>query len=142
EEMHLRPYQQAAIDAVWHDWWVEGLNDLLLVAATGAGKTQMFLKLLMNGLDERPNRAVILAHRQELIDQPLQRIGQIDPAWPMQGDLLRPRIGIMMAERNDYDRELTIATVQTLASSKRLAQLLAAGPIGYLVVDECHHATA
>jgi superfamily II DNA or RNA helicase len=139
--MQLRTYQQDAIDAV-KTAWQAGSRDTLLVAATGAGKTQMFLRLLMDELDSCGGRGLIVAHRQELIDQPLQRIGQMDPDWLMAGVLDRPRVGILMAEHNDTDRQLTIATVQTLASPKRRAALVAAGPITHLVIDECHHATA
>lgn len=138
--MQLRPYQTDAIAAVRHDW--QSLTDVLLVAATGAGKTQMFLRLLMDELSDTSKRGLILAHRQELIDQPLERIRTMDAAWLASGCLDRPRVGVMMAERDDHDRQLTIATVQTLASEKRIGRLLAAGPVDYLVVDECHHATA
>lgn len=139
--MQLRSYQQTAIDAVRADWQRGTLNTLL-VAATGAGKTQMFLRLLMDELDGGEGRALVVAHRQELIDQPLERIGQMDRTWLMSGALERPRVGVLMAERNDTDRQLTIATVQTLASQKRRAALLARGAITHLVIDECHHATA
>lgn len=139
--MHLRPYQTQAITAVQHDW-SNGLTDTLLVAATGAGKTQMFLRLLMDALADPFKRGLIIAHRQELIDQPLERIRQMDAEWLMAGALDRPRVGVVMADRDDTDRQLTIATVQTLASYKRLGRLLSHGPIDYLVVDECHHATA
>ena len=44
-----------------------------------------------------------------------------------------------MAAQNQVDAEMVIATVQTLASPSRLAQLLAAGPIDYVITDEAHH---
>lgn len=140
--MQLRSYQQLAIAAVTGAWQQGQLN-ALLVAATGAGKTQMFLRILMDALDANPNaRALVVAHRQELIDQPRERIGQMDAAWLLAGALDRPRVGVMMGDSNDCDRPLTIATIQTLASAKRRASLLAHGPITHLVIDECHHATA
>lgn len=153
--MKLRPYQQAAIDAVRRDW--QRILDVLLVAATGAGKTQMFLRLLMDILDETGGRGLILAHRTELIDQPLERIGQMDAAWLMSGVMSIPRVGVIQAERELYDRQLTIATVQSLAVRRkvgedengdpiyrypRLEKLIAHGPITHLVIDECHHGTA
>jgi superfamily II DNA or RNA helicase len=134
--MKLRPYQVDAIAAIRRDW-AAGLLDVLLVAATGAGKTNIFLSLLMEALDAAPARALILAHRQELIEQPIQRIGHIDAEWLMRGDGLRPRVGVVMADRDDGDRELVIATVQSLASGKRLERLLRHGPIDILVTDEC-----
>ena len=140
--MQLRPYQTEAIDAVLRHWQ-QGDRSVLGVAATGAGKTVMFTALLTRLLDGT-RRGLILAHRQELIDQPIERLRAVAGAWlqPTGVTLSRPRVGIVMAQANDCDRELTIATVQTLASEKRLAQLLAHGPIDYLITDEAHHAVA
>jgi superfamily II DNA or RNA helicase len=142
ESMKLRAYQTEAVSAV-QSAWRNGNLDTLLVAATGAGKTQMFLSILMSELSANPEaRALVIAHRQELIDQPIERIQQMDSEWLNVPGSLRPRVGIMMGDRNDYDRQLTIATVQTLANKKRRDMLLGAGKITHLVIDECHHATA
>lgn len=148
--MHLRPYQLEANAAISRAW-SEATNDVLLVAATGAGKTNMFLRLLVDELTAHPERrALILAHRRELIDQPLQRIGSIAPDWLEAS--FAPRVGIVMAERNEPSCQITIATVQSLtgrsAAAKaagrwpRIEALLAHGLIDYLVIDEAHHATA
>lgn len=102
--------------------------------------TQMFLRILVDALGDT-KRGLIIAHRQELIDQPVERLRQIAPEW-IANIADRPRIGIVMAERNECNRQLTVATIQTLSSKKRLDQLLAHGPIDVLVVDETHHATA
>lgn len=140
--MRLRPYQQDAIAAV-EQAWATGHQDTLLVMATGGGKTNCLLHVLMSALDADPSaRALVLAHRRELIEQPLDRIQHMDAEWLNRGILDRPRVGVMMAERNDADRQLTIATVQTLVSERRLRRLLDHGPITHLVIDECHHATA
>lgn len=139
--MQLRDYQTTAIGAVLADWEA-GSTEVLLVMATGMGKTNTFLKLLMGELDANPHaRALVLAHRTELIDQPVDRLGLIDPAWLEGGSLERPRVGVVQGERRMMDRQLTIATVQSL-SQARTAELLRHGPITHLVVDECHHATA
>lgn len=140
--MKLRPYQQSAVDAIRHDW-TNGILDTLAVMATGAGKTNVFLSLLMDDLDADPAaRGLCLAHRKTLIDQPLQRIGKIDPEWALRDAQLRPRVGVVMAERDDCDRQLTIGTIQTLGSTPRLERLLAHGPITHLVTDECHRAVS
>jgi superfamily II DNA or RNA helicase len=139
--MQLRDYQTEAINAVLSDWDAES-SETLLVMATGLGKTNTFLTLLMRELDADPGaRALVLAHRKELIDQPLDRLRLIDEAWLMAGDLERPRVGVIQAERRSMDRQLTIATVQSL-NPKRTAELLKHGPITHLVVDEAHHAVA
>lgn len=138
--MHLRPYQQEVIAAVKADW-AAGIRETLLVMATGLGKTNVFLHLLMDVLDKDPNaRAVVISHRTELVDQPLDRLRSISPEW-LGGALDRPRVGVIQAQRRDLDRQLTFATVQSLRPA-RIAELLKHGKITHLVVDEAHHATA
>jgi superfamily II DNA or RNA helicase len=137
--MQLRPYQTDAISktlAAWNDH-----TDVLGVAATGAGKTVIFIKLLTDLMDQRPGaRCCVLAHREELIHQPIERLRSVAGDWLMAGSLERPRVGLLLGEQKDYDRQLTVATVQTLARPKHLAKLLEAGPVDYLITDEAHHA--
>lgn len=136
--LQLRNYQTDAIArtlAAWQDH-----TDVLGVAATGAGKTVIFIALLVEALTAG-QRAVILAHREELIYQPLERLRDVAGDWLMSdAALARPRIGLLLGEQKDYDRQLTVATVQTLSRAKHLERLLAHGPIDYLITDEAHHA--
>jgi superfamily II DNA or RNA helicase len=133
--MELRDYQQDAVSSVMDAWYVGGYADVLGVAATGAGKTQIFLALLQHVLGMHPERrALIIAHRKELIDQPAERVA----GWPN----WKPSIGRVMAAYDECDRQITVATVQTLSSQKRLARLLSQGKIDYLVTDEAHHVNA
>lgn len=135
--MHLRDYQTHAIHqtlAAWRDH-----TDVLGVAATGAGKTVIFISLL-TGLLQAGQRGVILAHREELIHQPIERLRAVASDWLMSGTLERPRVGLLLGDQKDYDRQLTVATVQTLGRKTHLDRLLAYGPIDYLVTDEAHHA--
>lgn len=130
--MQLRPYQEEAVSAVLADWQTHGA--VLGVAATGAGKTQILLEVLNRAHQQGGGRSLVLAHRQELIDQPIERVaGWAGWTIPM---------GKVMASHDDCQQPITIATVQTLASTKRLARLLAFGAIDRLVIDETHHATA
>lgn len=139
--MKDRDYQIEAKNAIKRDW-SDGHNDVLFVAGVGAGKTNIFSSLLMELLQQHSTkRGLILAHRQELIDQPIDRMAKINPEYVF-SPLDKPRIGVVMGSRNDVDRQLIVATIQTLASEKRLSALLSHGPIDYLVIDECHHATA
>lgn len=139
--MTLRPYQQAAVEAVANEWQ-NGNRETLLVAATGAGKTQMFLHLVMSALDADPAaRALVIAHRRELIEQPLERIRLMDSAWLIRGPIDRPRVGLITQGYCDTDRQLTVATVQSL-NEKRLGALLNNGAITHLVTDEAHHIVA
>jgi hypothetical protein len=103
----------------------------------------MFLSLLMNDLDADPSaRALIIAHRRELIEQPIDRIRLMDAGWLMNSPALdRPRIGMITQGHSDVDRQLTVATVQSLREH-RIQQLLQHGSITHLVTDEAHHVQA
>lgn len=129
----LRPYQQEAIAAVQRDW-AAGLTDVLVTAATGTGKTEMFLALLADELQRQPRaRALLLCHRRELIEQPLERLALRFPDLAL-------KAGIVMAERDECDRQIVAATVQTLADPARLDALLRHGAMDYLIRDEAHRA--
>jgi hypothetical protein len=65
----------------------------------------------------------------------MERIHDFWPEW-------ESRTGIVMAETNECDRDLTLATIQTLSNEKRLNELLSHGVVDYLVVDEAHHAAS
>jgi len=133
--LKLRDYQEKALAAVQTDW-ANGEDAVLITVATGGGKTAIFCALIDRLAQAQPGaRFLVLAHRQELIDQPRDRMLQYFPQWA-------GRIGIVMAEQNQVDAQMVIATVQTLQSPARLAQLLAAGPIDYVITDEAHHAVA
>jgi superfamily II DNA or RNA helicase len=137
--MQLREYQIQAIEAVERAW--ETHSDVLGVAATGAGKTVIFIALAVRQTLHNPNaRICVLAHREELIHQPIERLRAVAGEWLLTGSLDKPRVGLLLGEQKDYDRQLTVATVQTLARPKHLAKLLEAGPIDYLITDEAHHA--
>lgn len=113
-----------------------GVRKQLGVAATGLGKTIMFASLAR----EMGCRTLVLAHRDELVNQAVDKIrGQ----WP------EASVGIVKAERNEKSADIVVASVQTLARSNRLAQFVGStggffGPnlFGLVVVDEAHHARA
>lgn len=131
-----RPYQTEIIDNVFADW--QTYNNLLVVAATGAGKTNVLWGIADRFMAENLNsRVMVLAHRKELIEQPLARLERFWPerAW---------QAGIVMGNTNDCHRRIVIATVQTVGhkNGKRLAEILQYGRIDLLITDECHHVSA
>jgi superfamily II DNA or RNA helicase len=131
--LQLRPYQTDAVTAIQKDWQ-DGVKDTLVVMATGGGKTQVGLKALTDTI-ARGGRAVFLAHREELIAQPVERIDQFFPEWTL-------KTGIVKAEKNETDRAITVACVPSLAQDERLFELLTYGKIDVLVTDEAHHSSA
>jgi len=133
-EIKLRPYQIEAIQEI-EDCWKGGDQSVLMVMATGLGKTAVFLGLLNRVLTDG-KRAMILAHRKELIDQPKDKLAHYYPG-------MADKVGIVMADQNEPDKQIIVATVQTLNTSKRrLDNILSSGKIDYLITDEAHHAVA
>ena len=131
----LRPYQQTAIENILADWQ-SGYRTTLLMAATGTGKTVIFLALLERIMQANPGaRALVIAHRRELIYQPVERAGQFMPA-------LAGRMGVVMADADDVRSQVIVATIQSLVAGDRLERILQHGPIDYVIIDEAHHAPA
>lgn len=129
-----RPYQIEARAAVRSTWAsegppAEGGRSPLVIAATGTGKTLTALYIAQDVL-LAGGRVVWLAHRRELLTQPLRDLHQ---HWP------HVRGGIVQAGRDDADAQVVFASVDTLRNSKRLAGILAHGHPALLVVDEAHH---
>jgi ATP-dependent helicase IRC3 len=127
--IELRPYQRAAIAAV-HTAYQRGVRRQLLVLPTGAGKTLVFGQLIA----ERGGRALVLAHRDELLRQAIDKLALVG--------IPRRAIGLVQADVDELGRQVQVASVQTLAQPRRLARLLSRGPFDTIVVDECHHAVS
>jgi superfamily II DNA or RNA helicase len=78
-------------------------------------------------------RTLVLAHRDELIEQAASKLHAVAP------DL---SVGIVKAARNEIEgRDIIVASVQSLVRPERRAELVAAG-LRLAIVDECHHAVA
>lgn len=125
--MDLRPYQQAAIDALFA-WWAAGRQgeDPLVCLPTAAGKTIIFSALIKRLLTEYPGVSVlILAHRQELISQAEAKLRHVWPAAP---------VGVYAASLGRREvRPITIASRDTIAPVVR-----AVGQFTFLIIDEAH----
>jgi superfamily II DNA or RNA helicase len=130
--VNLRPYQQETVRAVVKGWSDPGDGDpsrQLVVVPTGGGKTVIFAKLaeVKQGVGQR---TLILAHREELIGQAVDKI--------------RAATGIEAfvekAERHaPRHASVVVASVQTLTRSARL-ETWAENHFGLVVCDEAHHA--
>lgn len=145
----LRDYQEKSIDRVYAAW-TEGAKRPVLVAATGAGKTVIFADLIRQWRGPRGaaldgvagyaygSRVVVLAHRDELIDQAIAKLRAVLP--------FGVRVGKVKAASNGAGADVVVASVQTLANAKRLAGLLRTqeryGRIGLVISDECHFAAS
>jgi superfamily II DNA or RNA helicase len=123
----LRPYQQEALAAI-AEAEKKGIHRQLIALPTGTGKTVIFSHVVSN----RPGRALVLAHREELIGQAAEKILTVNPA---------ASIGVVKADRNELNRQIVVASVQTLARDSRLSRIDTAG-FTTVIVDEAHHAAA
>src|SRR2546425_13276613 len=75
-----RPYQYEAVAALLAAT-ARGGQRPLLVLPTGTGKTIVFALLVQR----RGGRALILAHRGELIQQAVDKLRLVDPSLPLAG---------------------------------------------------------
>ena len=124
--LSLRDYQRAALDAV-HTARAKGVRRQLISLPTGSGKTFVAAHLVSEiGLP-----TVFMVHRDELVTQTLRQMRMVNPALSL---------GVCKADRNELQRDIVVASAQTLAHASRLAMLRnAVGGAGLFVSDESHH---
>lgn len=129
DALPLRDYQSAAIDQL-HAGWTDGRVRLAVLLPTGAGKTVVFSHLAAE-MHTRGIRTLVIAHRDELIQQAAAKIRAVAPGL---------RVGIVKAEHDEHqDVDVIVASIQTLAGARRRAAIR---DIGLVIVDEAHHAAA
>lgn len=129
----LRPYQVAQLRAVAETWQTQ--DRALIVAATGTGKTTGIAEVLRRRHAAGRGRALVLAHRLELIEQLKERI-----------ELGGLRCEIESGEHVAGVHEMlggapvVVGTVQTFKG--RRLERWPTNAFGTVVVDEAHHATS
>lgn len=127
----LRPYQVEAIEAIKRER-AAGVMRQLVVMATGAGKTEVFARLLP---EARGKRTLIVAHREELLTQAKDKLLRANPGT---------HISIEQAGRHaSRFSSVVIASVPTIGrkDSPRL-KAMKREEFGLVIVDEAHHAAA
>lgn len=132
----LRPYQLHTVDAIEAAWRGDrrptgegAVNRVATVAATGLGKTVIFSELIRRG-HLRGQRALILVHREELADQAKRKLHSVVPA---------ASIGIVKAERDEWDADIVIGSVPTLGRSAKRRERIPSDRFDVGICDELHH---
>jgi superfamily II DNA or RNA helicase/very-short-patch-repair endonuclease len=119
----LRPEQQAAAENLLkHDFGV-------LSATTAFGKTVLAAWMIAKrGVD-----TLVLVHRQQLLEQWVERLGQFL-------DIPEKFIGRLGGGRKRLTGTIDVALIQSLVRKGVVDDRVA--NYGYLIVDECHHLSA
>ena len=117
----LRDYQTECLEAIT-DAKSKGIHKPLVCLPTSSGKTVIFASLAK----QSNCPTLILAHRDELIEQAIDKLQMI---WP---DV---DCGVVKAERNEMNHQVIVASVQTLSRKRRLNDL--SKDIGLIITDEC-----
>jgi superfamily II DNA or RNA helicase len=128
-KLRLRPYQQDCLNAIATSFH-KGQNRQLISLPTGAGKTVVFANLIK----ERNERALILAHTSELIEQAKDKIKMICPGLD---------IGIVNAQNKQFEAPVVVSSIQSQSAGKlNNLERLAEQGFKLAVADECHHFAA
>jgi superfamily II DNA or RNA helicase len=133
--MNLRPYQSAASDAIFKEWLDN--DSTLVVMPTGGGKTILFADVIRRVF---PRRALVIAHREELIFQARDKIERVTG---LKADV---EMGEYRAEGGLFGMaRVVVSTIQTQCSGGdgggRMAKF-DPSQFGLLIIDEAHHATS
>lgn len=122
--MNLRPYQQSALNSIQQGFCEFGKQ--LCVLPTGGGKTILFSHLA----DQTPGRTLILAHREELIDQAIDKLHKATGIFA----------GKEKAEfKAHHGHEVVVASVQSMI---RRLQRWPSDHFELVVCDEAHHSVS
>lgn len=137
-ELRMRPYQRDCHAAIVKEFEVR--RSTLAVLPTGCGKTIVFGFLIKLYIET--GRAMVLAHREELLSQACGKIHQVTGQMP---EVERAESWADMAVWSDWRSRVIVSSVQTQNSGRQgRGRMTRFNPdeFSLLVVDEAHHSTA
>lgn len=137
----LRDYQHETLNAVRGALLDRGVWSQIVVLPTGAGKTVVFshvpqaLTAWLEQFTPRQRKTLILAHREELLDQAAEKFQHYNPSL---------RVDIEQGNRRASPMaDVVVASVPSLAATGgRRLQRLDPNDFRIVIVDEAHHAPA
>lgn len=105
-----------------------GVGRALVVSATGSGKTYL---AAFDALNFNPDRLLYIVHEGSILRKSMEAFAEV-----FGPDV---SIGEYSGERKDIDARFVFATNVSMAKS---LELFGKKAFDYIIVDECHHATA
>jgi len=136
--MKLRPYQHDCVASICAK--LREHRSTVAVLATGCGKTICFAEAIRMSLAMPGRRAIVLAHREELIHQAADKILAVTGI----------ECAIEMAEHRSIEdgfkrSSVLLSSIQTQVAGRgdrrRMHRFRNDHP-WFVIVDECHHATS
>jgi len=123
--MILRPYQQAAVDAIYEHLRTRDDNPCVVIPTAG-GKTPVMATICRDAVTRWDGRVLILAHVKELLEQAADKLRAVCPEL---------RYGLYSAglKRRDTEAPTIIAGIQSVY--RRACELDA---FDLIVIDEAH----
>ena len=123
--MQLRPYQQAAVDAVYEHLRSKETNPCVVIPC-GCGKSLVLAQIAKDSVEKWNGRVLILAHVKELLEQNADKIRKLCPEL---------KIGIYSAglRSRDTTEQVIVAGIQSVYN--KACELDA---FDLVVVDEAH----
>ena len=123
--MILRPYQTAAVDAVYKHLR-SNENNPCVVLPTGTGKAVLLAQIAKDAVEKWNGRVLILAHVKELLEQNADKIRKLAPEI---------KIGVYSAglNRRDTEEQVIVAGIQSVYN--KACEL---GVFDLIIVDEAH----
>lgn len=123
--MILRDYQRRMVSRMKKALKEHGNS--LAIGPTGMGKT-ICLSALAGGM--QPAKTLILAHREELVTQNIQKFQKVNPGLS---------VSLFTAAQKSWRGKVTFGMVQTLSRPRNLETIPS---LDLMVIDECHHVAA
>ena len=130
-----RPYQEEALQALEDKMLTGSVRRGLVAMPTGTGKTQVFVWFTEMARDRYGLRpALVIAHREELIEQAANRFASVDPML---------RVGIEKAHQKVRDdADVIVASIQSIGREGSTRHHLWPSRPKIVIIDEAHHAAA
>jgi superfamily II DNA or RNA helicase len=132
----LRDYQQECVEKVLAAYKKNPSGEDLIELATGGGKTVIFSTIVETLAREYGTCALIIAHRDELLEQARDKYLQVKPS---------AIVGKVGSGVYEYGGEVTVCSIMTISRPDRLKHLkflYGTGKNLIIIVDEAHHCVA